>query len=256
MWLHGLPLRGQSWHAQIEHFRSRFCCLVPDLRGYGDSSKLPADLTDLSALYAEDLKRLLAHLNLSRVTLIGFASGGHGALRFAAENPRCVEKLVLINSSPKFMRSEDWPYGFDRQRLDQIIDFIESRPLSEVVDMLLEPALREPCGRAATEALRRCYEGWAAQAGPTTLAAFFRFMAPGDGRLWLKQITAPTMVITSELGQEVPREVGIYLRQTLADARLVELPGCDHFVFATQADLINRLLEQFLCPGNGIVVPA
>jgi len=46
---------------------------------------------------------LFAELALDGPTLVAHASGGHGALRFAALKPDLLNKLVVINGSPRFM---------------------------------------------------------------------------------------------------------------------------------------------------------
>lgn len=55
-----------------------------------------------------------------------------------------------------------------------------------------------------------------------------------------------TLIISSSAGKEVPSQVGVYLRRHLRNARLAELPGVDHFAFATRPVLINALIEQTL----------
>ena len=63
-------------------------------------------------------------------------------------------------------------------------------------------------------------------------------------RALLPSILTPTLLLSSTVGQEVPSDVGLYLRQRIPGARLVELPGADHFAFATRPALVNLLIEQ------------
>ena len=95
VWLHGLPLDSRSWQAQREYFDLLACNVFVDLRGYGASSKLPPDFSDVTQLYTDDLDRLLMHLDLRGMALIGFASAGHVALRFAAQHPDRLAKLAV-----------------------------------------------------------------------------------------------------------------------------------------------------------------
>ncbi|RFU24149.1 hypothetical protein B7463_g12191, partial [Scytalidium lignicola] len=119
IWIHGLPLASQSWGAQRRHFSTRYRNIYMDLRGYGESSKLPAGIEDVTQLYCNDLKFLFEHLRLPKSNIVGFASAGHVALRFAAQNAHLVEKLVVINGSPCFRRREDWPWGFSETSIAQ-----------------------------------------------------------------------------------------------------------------------------------------
>jgi non-heme chloroperoxidase len=76
-------------------------------------------------------------------------------------------------------------------------------------------------------------------------AAFFRNIARDDDRALLPRILAPTLLITGALDREVPPAVGLFMRQRIPNAHLIEIPGGDHFVFATRPELVNRMLEQF-----------
>lgn len=40
--------------------------------------------------------------------------------------------------------------------------------------------------------------------------------------------------------------MSLYLRTAIAKARLAELPGADHFAFATRSELGNALIETFV----------
>ncbi|HEX5692365.1 MAG TPA: alpha/beta fold hydrolase, partial [Roseiflexaceae bacterium] len=41
--LHGYPETGVMWHKVAPRLAEHFTCVVPDLRGYGDSSKPKSD---------------------------------------------------------------------------------------------------------------------------------------------------------------------------------------------------------------------
>jgi non-heme chloroperoxidase len=139
VWLHGLPLESRSWSAQRAHFDPLARNIFLDLRGYGASSKLPPDCADVTQLYADDLDRLLTHLDLRNVALIGFASAGHVALRFAAQHPHRLAKLAVINASPRFRRGDDWPWGFDDADIDRFVPIGREGGIEALTDVILEP---------------------------------------------------------------------------------------------------------------------
>jgi non-heme chloroperoxidase len=67
-----------------------------------------------------------------------------------------------------------------------------------------------------------------------------------DDRDLLPRIEAQTLILSSTASREVPSGVGLYLRDRIPRAHLAELPGADHFVFATRSALVNLLVEQIL----------
>jgi pimeloyl-ACP methyl ester carboxylesterase len=247
VWLHGLPLDSRSWSAQRAHFDPLVHNVFLDLRGYGASSKLPPDCADVTQLYTNDLDRLLTHLDLLNVALIGFASAGHVALRFAAQHPERLTKLAVINASPRFRRGGDWPWGFDDAGIDRLVRLGRDAGIEALTDVILESGtVFRDVGRREAQGLREWFGAMSRTAGTDTLMGFFEGISRDDDRHLLSSIATPTMLVTSGLGREVPSDVGLYLRGHIAESWLVELPGVDHFVFATRPRLVNELLAQFL----------
>ena len=71
-----------------------------DLAGRGGSGWL-AELTDYNLeTYVEQLTQLMDCLGLESCTLLGSSLGGSTAIRFAAQHPERVHRLVLNDSSP------------------------------------------------------------------------------------------------------------------------------------------------------------
>ncbi len=246
VWVHGLPLDASSWRDQIAFFATHRNVSF-DLRGYGRSSKLPDGPLDVTELYASDLEALLQALDLRDVTLVGFASGAHVAMRFAAGHPERVAKLVVINGSPRFERGPNWPYGFDDAGVARFTDLARDGGIAALTDAVLDPdvVFRDVEAEEA-ERLRRRFAASSERAGVRTLLGFFDGISHDDDRALLPQIAAETLIIASAIGQEVPSEVALYMRDRIPRAHLIELPGVDHFAFATRPRLINELIDQVL----------
>lgn len=247
VWVHGLPLDSTSWKHQEEHFTPIARNVFLDLRGYGRSSKLPPATTDVTQLYADDLHALLQHLDLHNIVLVGFASAGHVALRYAAQHPDRLGDLITLNGSPRFRRGDDWPWGFGDAGIRHFTEAARERGIDGITDAVLDPdtVFRDVDADEAAR-LADWFRPMSHNAGTDTLLGFFNTISHDDDRHLLTHITARTLVISSTAGKEVPSDVGLYLRQHIADARLVEIPGADHFVFATRPHLVNLLIGQVL----------
>ena len=253
VWMHGMPLNADSWYAQLLQFDAHFKNVVFDLRGYHRSSKLPPDVKSVTDLYVEDLRCLLNALNLDRPTLVAHASGAHGALRFAATHPEQLDKLVVINGSPRFVEGVDWE-GFSEETCRDFIERIDSaRDANEVAHILFEPALREESDQIST--IRDWYTSMIPLAGKETIKAFFSNVAYDADRALMTKITARTLIIASQLGAEVPFKTSLFLRQHIRHSKLVEINDIDHFAFGTKQGLINDLIEQFVRPSCDISIP-
>ena len=101
--LHGYPQTHAIWHRVVRALEGRFRFVLPDLRGYGDSSKPPgaADHANYSKrAMALDMVALMAQLGHARFGLAGHDRGGRVAHRLAIDHPQCVSRLALIDIAP------------------------------------------------------------------------------------------------------------------------------------------------------------
>ncbi|ONI79088.1 hypothetical protein BWI15_00135 [Kribbella sp. ALI-6-A] len=247
IWLHGLPLDSSSWEQQRLYFDQHTDNIWLDLRGYGRSDKIPRDTPDVTALYVEDIAALVDALELTRIALVGFASAGHVAMRYAAIHRDQVAKLIVINGSPRFRRGPGWPWGFDEAGIAHFVDAGRKGGIEAITDAVLDRDLvfRDLSPADATE-VQQWFRTMSLRAGLDTLLGFFEGIAYDDDRRYLALIEADTLLLVSTMGQEVPSAVGLYLRQHIRRSRLVELPSADHFVFATRPQLTNLLIAQHL----------
>jgi haloacetate dehalogenase len=101
--LHGFPQTHALWHRVALALQDRFFLVMPDLRGYGDSSK-PAGEAD-HANYskrsmATDMVALMQSLGHARFGLVGHDRGGRVAHRLALDHPQAVKQLCVIDIAP------------------------------------------------------------------------------------------------------------------------------------------------------------
>ncbi|KTD63154.1 chloroperoxidase [Legionella spiritensis] len=248
LFIHGLPLSSQSWQCQVEFFKHKYRVVTVDLPGYGQSSPLKNDkMNNLSEFYADSIHAVLKELKINKVVYIGFATGGHVGMMFAKKHANLTDKLILINTSPQFATSRDWPYGFDKKAVDYFNQAFDTQSLPEIAQTLLKPAMQENC-QAQLTAIKKLFTKMTVDCGVVTLKAFFNNIAYENYRPLLSKIKAKTLIIQSSLDKEVVPAVALYMRQHIKDAQLVEINGADHFVFATRKELFNQLVENFVNP--------
>jgi haloacetate dehalogenase len=101
--IHGFPQTHVMWHRVARLLAPHFRLVLPDLRGYGDSAKLPGDgdhANYAKRTMAADLAALMRLLGHERYLVAGHDRGGRVAHRLALDHPRAVEKLCLIDIAP------------------------------------------------------------------------------------------------------------------------------------------------------------
>ena len=266
--IHGLTASSLFFRKQIPELSKHFQVIAPDLRGHGESETRSDHLTLLRL--AHDLKQLLDGLNISQVSLIGWSMGAHVIFEYI-KNYSCkaIDKIVIIDMTPKLLKSDDWHYGLPGVFSRKPGDFGQEDNLyllsvmlndweaySKVVaQRILNKSLyNEKMEFNATavfkgkEDLPWLYEE-ARKNKATVIAAFWIAMAMQDYRLLLKNITVPCLLTYGTESNYYPPENYDYMQRQIPDARVIEFEGCGHALHIQDPELFNNAVMEFLGPG-------
>ena len=106
--LHGWAMHGGVFAPLVDALRADFTVHVVDLPGHGHSrgSTLPLALEPVADALAA---------RLPRAAWLGWSLGGLFALEAARRHPQQVRALVMLASSPRFVRGDDWPHGMSAE---------------------------------------------------------------------------------------------------------------------------------------------
>jgi pimeloyl-ACP methyl ester carboxylesterase len=85
--------RGSGWDEALFDARRRF--VAPDLRGHGESDKPDQPAAYATDRHADDVIRLLDHLKLDRVELMGFSMGARVAAHLLIHHQDRLRSVVL-----------------------------------------------------------------------------------------------------------------------------------------------------------------
>jgi 3-oxoadipate enol-lactonase len=143
--IHGLGCSGADWALQVAALEKRFRVIVPDLPGSGFSPPPREEYT--IAGFATALWSLLDHLGISQTNIIGFSLGGAVALEMAAQRPRNVPRLALINSLATY-RPDDWHKWLEARVTALLVRMLGMRRTAWLMALRLFP---EPWQRAMRE---------------------------------------------------------------------------------------------------------
>lgn len=101
--LHGNPQTHAMWHRVAPALAARFTLVIPDLRGYGRSSKPRS--TDDHAPYAKramaaDMAAVMTVLGFKRFAVAGHDRGARVAHRLGLDHAARVTRMVLLDIAP------------------------------------------------------------------------------------------------------------------------------------------------------------
>ncbi|MEN9888100.1 MAG: hypothetical protein RL559_137 [Pseudomonadota bacterium] len=115
--LHGFPQTHVMWQRVAQRLKDRYRIVMPDLRGYGDSSHEVGDAEHAhhsKRAMAQELIDLLDALGVQEFFLAGHDRGGRVAHRLALDHPARVKKLCVIDIAPTLDMYEATDFNFAR----------------------------------------------------------------------------------------------------------------------------------------------
>jgi haloacetate dehalogenase len=133
--LHGFPQTHVMWQRVAQRLQQDFFLVLPDLRGYGDSSHAPGlpDHANYSKrALAQDLVEVMDALGLGGFGLCGHDRGGRVAHRLALDHPARVRKLCVIDIAPTLDMYARTDFDFARAYYHWF-HLIQPEPLPELM---------------------------------------------------------------------------------------------------------------------------
>lgn len=101
--LHGYPQTHVMWHKVAPRLTQEFSVVVPDLRGYGDSSK-PSDgenhFGHSKRATAQDQVEVMEQLGFKQFVVVGHDRGARVAHRLTLDHSDRVTKLAVLDIVP------------------------------------------------------------------------------------------------------------------------------------------------------------
>src|ERR1700688_4181191 len=203
--IHGYTLSGASWEKQGPGLLSAGHRVITyDRRGFGKSSQPTMGYN--YDTFAEDLHKLITHLELREFALVGFSMGGGEVARYLGKyGSKNVSKAVIISGVPPFLlKTPDNSEGVDSSVFegiqkaivaDRYAFFTEFFKNFYNTDLFLGK-------RVSEEAVRASWNLAAGSSATATLPCVSTWHE--DFRQDLKRIDVPTLVIHGDADRILP----------------------------------------------------
>jgi 3-oxoadipate enol-lactonase len=234
--LHAFATDRSMWEPQINQLSKHWRVIAPDLRGFGFSD--PTDGAPVSMdRYAEDIAKLLDHLNVSAAVIGGLSLGGYVALAFAQNYPERTKALILANT--KATADEDVVRNA-RFALAKDVERVGIRAVVEAYDgRLLGP-------NANLNSQDFVWNMLANQPSTGAVSAILGMAARPDRQDFLKQVTVPTLIISGTADAVIPSAESESMHRQIVNSTFINVPGAGHLSNVDNPTEFNLAVERFM----------
>jgi 4,5:9,10-diseco-3-hydroxy-5,9,17-trioxoandrosta-1(10),2-diene-4-oate hydrolase len=212
--------------------------IVPDLPGFGLSSK--PDTNYVLDFFVEAVHGFIGKLGLERCTLLGNSLGGAIALKYTLDHPEVVTRLILM--APGGI--EELPVYLQMEGIRKMIEVLSAGPMdTESMRRLLTLQLYDP-SHITAELLAERVGVCAMQ--PRRVLSTMRVPNMAER---LAEIRCPVLGFWGTNDRFNPATGAMKIVERCAQARLLLLNRCGHWVMVEHRDLFNRSCLDFLRNG-------
>jgi 3-oxoadipate enol-lactonase len=231
MLIHGYPLDHTIWAEVADLLKDKFTLILPDLRGFGQSTTLETPYT--MADMADDLADLLDHLGIEKVALAGHSMGGYVCLAFAKKYPQRVSGLGLVASQAAADTLERKAGRY------QTADEVSQKGIGIVVERMTPKLSADARVQAFVRPLIERQQ-------PSAVIGALKAMAEREDLLThLSSASFPVVLIHGDADVLIPIDRAREIKSALPPARLIELQGIGHMpmmeLAAKTADGLRQL---------------
>lgn len=270
----GSDFSGFSWKYTIEPLAAKHRVFAVDLPGYGRSQvpdlrishyerrgfrlgSLPNILRRKGRInpfwfHIHFIKAFLDALGLEKVNLAGISMGGAIALGFSLQYPRCVQKLVLVNShgldeklpnlgliylfsrTPFMYESFRWLLRHSRR-----LTALGMRQLAHSPEVLDDEMIDDAWKTLKNSGVHATWKAFQlSEITPGKFRSHFRER--------LRSLAIPTLLVHGRKDKLIPLAHSEEAHRLIPDSRLVVLNHCGHLTPREKPEEFNRILTGFL----------
>jgi pimeloyl-[acyl-carrier protein] methyl ester esterase len=240
--IHGWGLHGGIWETLLPHLEPYFRVTTVDLPGHGHSRwQGQAGLAAFADAVLDSAPQ--------RAAWLGWSLGGLVALQAALVQPSRVGALLLLASTPSFVRRDGWSPAMLPALLDTFAGELET-DFERTLNRFL--ALQVHGSRSAGDVLRQLRAGMLrrGQPDPAALRAGLGILRDTDLREACAGIGCPALVLAGERDTLVPVNAARLTADLLPQGRMHGLAGAGHAPFLSAPDEVAARIRAFLQPAR------
>ena len=223
-----------------------------DLRGHGDSGWAHPERGYRHEDFLVDLAGLVRHLGKESCALIGHSLGGSPAMLFAGVFPAQVRKLIMIESTGPYARSDEevprllaqWLEGSGEKAQKSFYSTVAEA--AKAIQNRFPKIPNEAAFHMARFGTRTTDEGLAWKYDPKLRFRPLSSFSENQVQAFIQRIDCPGLLICGSEG-EFKRSPHLSRAGLFSNLRVVEMSGAGHHVPHEKPGELAEVIYLFLC---------
>lgn len=233
--LHGFLEERTIWNEFIPDLQKEHLVICPDLFGHGETPAL-SDIHTMEEV-AEAIAFIMDELNLESASLIGHSMGGYISMAFLDKYPERVNRIMLLNSSPKADSIERLE---EREQVMRIVPKHKGVFVKSAVSKLFAEESRVQFKNELNQRIEAAMK----MEVDSIIAAVKGMKIRKDREQILKNYLGAKWIVAGKEDALIPFDMIKEIAQNTG-SRLIELPG-GHMSYIEQKEKVAIAIDQFL----------
>jgi pimeloyl-[acyl-carrier protein] methyl ester esterase len=236
--IHGWGLHGGVWDGFVPLLEPYFRVIRVDLPGHGSSSWCGESTL-------EDMTAAVLAVAPANAAWLGWSLGGLVAMRAALQAPARVHALLLLASTPCFVRRHGWQCALMPALLDTFAAELQTDYL-RTMNRFLALQVRGSINSGAVLRLLRAQLLAQGEPAPAALRAGLDILRNTDLREDVGALACPALIMAGERDTLVPGAAARATADLMPNAGVEVIAGAGHAPFIARPEVVAGLVRAFL----------
>jgi len=226
--LHGWAMHGGVWKGVRNQLAQQFRVHVFDLPGHGLSPTCePGDFDHIVKIVQDALP--------DSCIICGWSLGGQIAMELALREPQRIKQLVLVSTTPCFVKLPDWPWGMESKFLQLFAENLHQN-YRTTINRFLTLQINGELKKTNTLAQLREYFFDRDQPNYKALHTGLTILKTNDMRKKLPSIEQPVVLLHGANDVITHSSAAQWMETQIRHSKLVMFSHCGHAPFLTDPE--------------------
>ena len=241
--IHGWGMTGNIWTDIAKSLSKNYELYIVDLPGMGRS--------ELIEPYSID--EIVDQVYLStpnNAIILGWSMGGQIAIKLAVKYSNYINNLILISTTPCFVKKDDWDCAVDDKNLLVFASQLTKNREKTMLNFLALQLLGSENSSNIIRDLKRDFidtdnENYK---GLIPALKLLRFI---DLRTIVSKVRTPSLIISGGRDKLTPCDASLWMQKRIKNSKIKNIETASHLPFISHKKNVLKLISEFLESSNG-----